>query len=103
MAFQGAKYYTLIYRTTNVTNIHYVNVLSSFNIEWDTYEELKLEDDINLLVINDKDNDRKIIKWVSNFTDYIFRTYGSRGSLVYVLLESSAVPSEVDDPLDANS
>ena len=37
------------------------------------------------------------------FTDRLYRTYGPRGPLVYVLQESSAVPSDVDNTLYANS
>ena len=84
-------------------NMNYSNVLSIFNIDYDTYEELKKEDDPDVPVINDKDNDRKLIKWVSIFTDCLYQTYGSRGPLVYVIQEPIDVPSEVDDPLDANS
>ena len=84
--------------------MHYGNnVLSRFKIEWDIYEELKKEDNPDVLVINDKENIRKLIKWVSNFTDCLSRTYGSRRPLVYVLRKSSDVPIEVDDPLDTNS
>ena len=84
-------------------NMNYSNLLSSFKIDYDTYEELKKEDDPDVPVINDKDNDRKLIKWVSIFTDCLYQTYGSRGPLVYVIQEPIDVPSEVDDPLDANS
>ena len=87
----------------NARNMNYSNVLSIFNIDYDTYEELKKEDDPDVPVINDKDNDRKLIKWVSIFTDCLYQTYGSRGPLVYVIQEPIDVPSEVDDPLDANS
>ena len=45
--------------------MHYTYVLLNFNIEWDTYEELNKQDDFNVPEINDKNNDRKVIKWVS--------------------------------------
>ena len=50
-------------------NMQYTNVLSNFSIELDTYEDLKKEDDTDVSVINDKDDDRKVIKWVSIFTE----------------------------------
>ena len=59
MAVQSAAYYTLIVRTTNATNMYYGNVLSRFNIEWDTYEDLKNEYDTNVPVNIDKENDCK--------------------------------------------
>ena len=83
--------------------MHYSNVLSIFKIEWDTYEKLNKEDDPDVSVINDKGNDRKVIKWVYIFTDCLSQNYGYRGPLVYVLQESSASPSDVDYPLDTVS
>ena len=67
--------------------MHYSNVLSSFKIEWDTYEESNKENDPNVLVINENYNDSKLIKWVCIFTECISQTYGYRGPLVYVLWE----------------
>ena len=84
-------------------NMNYSNVLSIFNIDYDTYEELKKEDDPDVPVINDKDNDRNLIQRVSIFTDCLYQTYGSSGPLVYVIQEPIDVPSEVDDTLDADS
>ena len=49
--------------------MHYGNILASFKIEWDTYEEFKKEDYSYVPVINDKENSCKVIKWVSNFND----------------------------------
>ena len=83
--------------------MHYTYVLLNFNIEWDTYEELNKQDDFNVPEINDKNNDRKVIKWVSICTYFLSQTYGSRETLVYVLLESNDVSSDIEDPLDANS
>ena len=52
--------------------MNYGNVFSIFNIDWDTYEELKKEDDPDVPVINDKENDHKVIKWVSTFIDCLY-------------------------------
>ena len=51
---QFSKYYASVDRTMDATNMNYANVLSSFKIEWDTYEELKKEDDPDFPVINYK-------------------------------------------------
>ena len=102
VSVQSAKYYTLIGTTMNATNIHYGNVFSRFNTKWDTYQELKKNGVQNVQLINYKGNDIKVIKWVSTFTDCLSQNYGSRGTLVYVLQESCAVTSELDDPFDAN-
>ena len=92
-----------IRRTMNATNMNYTHVLSKFNIEWDTYEELKKGDYPNVPVIDDEKNNCKVIKWVYIWNECISQTYVSIGTLVYVIRESSAVPIEVDDPLDTNS
>ena len=80
----------------NVTNIHYGNILSSFNIEWDTYGEFKKDDDPNVRVINDKENECKVIKWVSTFTDFFSQIYGYRGSLAYVLQNCQGISRHKD-------
>ena len=87
----------------NATNMNYTHVLSKFNIEWDTYEELKKEDYPNVPVIDDEKNNCKVIKWVYICNECISKTYVSIGTLVYVIRESSAVRIEVDDPLDTDS
>ena len=46
----------------NANHIHYGNILSRFKIEWDTYENLKKENDLNVLLINDKENDNEVNK-----------------------------------------
>ena len=72
MEVQAVKYYNSTIRTMNAINMHYKNVSSKFNIQWDTYDELKKEDDTYVPVINDNDNDRKLIKWLSIFNDCIY-------------------------------
>ena len=84
VTIQAAKYYTSVGSTMNDMNIHYTNVLSNFKIEWDTYGELKKDDDPNVPVLDDKDNDSKVIKGVSIFNNCLYSTNGSRGPLVYV-------------------
>ena len=103
VAMHAANYYSSIGRTMTAQNMHFTNVLSSFKLEWDDYTSLKSLDDPAVPAINDKDNDRKIIKWTPIFLDCMSRTFGSRGPLAYVLRENNAVPTEADDPLHANS
>ena len=73
-----------------------------FKIEWDAYQDLKKEEAPKCPAINDRDNDRKVIKWAPIFQDCLARTYGSRGPIIYVLREISAVPTEADDPLSTD-
>ena len=90
MVVKASKLYTLIGRTMDSTNIHYGNVLSSFKIEWDIYEELKNEYDPNVLVINDKEKYTKVIGCILLLTvsikhmdqeDLSFMYYGNQSML----------------------
>ena len=40
----------------------YANVLSAYKIEHDAYVDLKYQDEPDVPKINDRDNDRKVIK-----------------------------------------
>lgn len=103
VAVNAAKYYNAIGRAMSAQNMHYVNVLSDFKVEYESYTNLKDEDEPKVPKINDADSDRKIIRWAPIFEDYLSRCFGSKGPLRYVVREDEAVPAEVNDPLDANS
>ena len=64
--------------------------------------ELKSEDAPTPPSISDKDANRKVIKWEPIFRDFLSRTYGSWGPLIYVPREESDVPTEGDNPLDGD-
>ena len=102
-AVNAAEYYISIGRTMDVNNMNYNNVLKHFKVEWETYQDLLDQDTPDVPLISDKENDRKVIKWVSVFQDCLARSYGVHGPLSYVLRDEPAVPAEVDDPLEANS
>ena len=102
-AMHAAKYYKSIDRTMDAASMHYTNVLSNFMIEYESYLELKKGDDPKIPRINDKDSDRRIIRWAPIFMDTMCNTYGIEGPLGYVLRDDAAVPAEADDPLDANA
>lgn len=102
-AVHAAEYYNSIDREMNPQNMHYENVLSNFKIEWESYSSLRTEDEPKVPKVNDKDHDRRIIRWSPIFTDCMASTYGARGPLSYVLRTASNVPAEVDDPLNASS
>lgn len=103
VAVEASKYYQSIDRTMDTDNMHYNNVLSNFKIDWDAYVSLKSQDAPDVPAINDKDGDRKVIKWVPIFRDCLACTYGAKGPLSYVLREDENVPTEATDPLDANA
>ena len=102
VAMNAAKYYTSIGRTINAVNMHYSNVLTGFKTDYEAYSLLKKQDEPEAPVVNDKDKEKKIIKWMPLFEDALSRTFGSKGPLIYVLRENADVPTEVNDPLDVN-
>ena len=101
VAMYAAEYYTSIDRTMTVPSMHYNNVLKSFKIEWETYQDLRGQDSPEVPLISDKDNDRKVIKWVPVFLDCLTRSYGISGPLSYILRDEPEVPDEANDPLQA--
>ena len=103
VAMHAAEYYAAIDRSMSVVNFHYTNILKNFKLEWDTYQDLRKQDEPTVPLVTDKDGDRKIIKWVPIFLDCLSRSYGVRGPLVYILRDDPAVPAEASDPLDAQS
>ena len=98
-AFNAAKYYGSIARVMNPQNMAYSSVLATFKIEYEAYLSIKDEDDAKAPKINDKDNDRNIIRWAPIFKDCLSSSFGSRGPLICVLREDPEVTDEVIDPL----
>ena len=103
VAVDAAQYYTSINRLMTVENMGYDAVLKGFKIEWDTYQDLRDQDAPEVPLISDKDNDRRVIKWVPVLHDCLARSYGINGPLSYILREDSAVPTEAIDPLETDS
>lgn len=103
VTMNAVKYYSSINRTMNLQSMHWLNVLTNFQLEWLTYESLKDQDDPKALFIVDKDSNCKVIKWSPIFLDCLSCTFGSHGPLSYVLYDDATVPSEVDDPLLPNA
>ncbi len=101
VAMQAVKYYTSIGRIPNEINMHYGNILSTFKTDYEAYALLRKQDAPEVPTLNDKDKEKKVIKWAPLFEDALSRTFGSKGPLIYVLRETAAVPSEADDPLEA--
>ena len=99
VARNAARYYDSIGRTMTVGNMHYANILSNFKVEYDAYEVMRNEDDPSVPKINDRDNDRKIIRWAPIFLDSMEHHYGAKGPLRYVLRENATVLTELEDPL----
>ena len=102
VASYAASYYHSISRVMTTANMHYTNVLMQFKLEWEAYQDLKDKDDPKIPKVNDRDGDRKIIRWAPIFLDTLSRTYGSKGPLSYVLRDEPTVPDELNDPLETN-
>ncbi len=84
-------------------NMHYGNVLHNFKVEYEAYTALKDEEAPKAPNVNDKDNDRKVIKWAPIFKDWITCTFGHKGPLIYVLRDEATVPDQDLDPLGTNA
>lgn len=85
VAHHAVKFYTSIGRPVSVPSMNYTTILSKFKEDYDAYLEMRKQDKPDVPLINDKDQDRKIIKWVPVFTDCCDRTFGTRGPLRYKL------------------
>ena len=103
VAMDASKYYKAIGRTATIDNMHYSNVLKAFKEDHEAYVLLKKQDEPKYPAVNDKDKEKKIIKWMPLFEDALSRTFGSKGPLIYVLRDDATVASEADDPLDTNA
>ena len=103
VAANAARYYASIGRTIDASSMHYVNVLSTFKIEWEAYKAIMSEDDHNVPKIVEHDGDRRIIRWAPTFMDNLDAIIGSKGPLRYVLRDEPMVPLEGNNPLDQNA
>ena len=103
VAANAARYYKSIGRALTSANMHYGNILSNFKVEWEAYELVRDEDDPKVPLINDRDGDRKIIRWAPIFLDHLEVSHGAKGPLRYVVRENAAVETELVDPLAANA
>ena len=103
VAAQAVKYYNAINRIPDFENMHYVDVLSNFKADHDAYVLLKKQTSPETPLVNDKDKEKRIIRWVPLFEDALSRTFGSKGPLVYVIRDNAEVPDVDDDPLDPNA
>ena len=62
--------------------MHYTNVLRELKLEWETFDAMKKEDDPKVPKINDRNGDRKVIRWLPIFLNKIENTHGGRGPLL---------------------
>lgn len=60
VACKAAKYYDSIDRVMTTGNMHYMNVLVNFKLEYEAYEAMRKEDVPDTPKISDKDGDRNI-------------------------------------------
>ena len=63
VSFNDSKFYDAAGNIMTPRSMHYGNILSGFKFEWDSYEDLRTQDDPKVPKVNDKDQDRKIICW----------------------------------------
>lgn len=102
-AADAARYYRDIGRDIKADCMHYVKVVANFKVDWDLYKELKSQDTPDILLVNNKDKEKCIIKWIPLFKDVMSRTFRSKGPIKYAICDTVAVPLDADDPLAPNS
>ena len=94
-AFNADEHYCSISRAMSVQNMGHASVLENFKIEHEAYLSVKDDDDLNVSKMNDRDNDRKIIRCAPIFNDFLSNSCGSRGPMKCVLREHHTVPDKV--------
>ena len=99
VAADCARFYRDVGRTPTIARMNYANILVNFKTDFEAYTNLKRQDAPDIPLVNDKDREKKIIKWVPLFKDVMSRTFGVKGPLMYVLRDVAAVPDDDDDPL----
>ena len=102
VAADCARFYRDVGRELTYANMHYDSVLAGFKIDYDAYRVLKNQDSPKVPLVNEKDRDKKVIKWIPLFEDAMSRTFGAKGPLRYVIRETAEVETEVLDPLLPN-
>ena len=65
VAMLATKYYDSIGRAPTEVTMHYNNVLKGFKEDYDAYALLKKQDSPEAPVVNDKDKEKRVIKWIS--------------------------------------
>ena len=90
-------YYVSIQRPFTVANMHYMNVLKGFYVEWEAIEKLSDETKPDVPKLT---KHQTPIRWVESFKDCAFRTFGVRGApLSYVIRDNDTVKADFEDPL----
>ncbi len=96
------NYYRETERAITAVNMHYNNVLKSFNLEWKAIKKLAGKDtDLKLPVLS---KSCPPMKWCESMKLYLDSTFGVRTiPLSYIIRDSATVTPEVDDPLEAGA
>ena len=81
--------------------MNYIYVLADFKTDHDAYRLVRKQDSPDTPFVNNKDEQKKIIKCLPIFEDA--HTFGSKGPLVYVIRKSVIVPDIIDDTIDDDS
>ena len=90
-------YYTDTGRKNTATNMHFQNVLRSFNIEWKAIQAMADKDnELDLPIIS---RSLPPLKWSESFKQYLYHSFGVRTvPLTYVIRNSIDVDPEAPTP-----
>ena len=89
IAARAVRYYEAISRPLSAGNMHYNNVLKTFELQWKALETRKEEDEPDVPKIT---KNLRVTRWSEAFSDFLRRIIGVRNApLVYVIRENDAV------------
>lgn len=98
IAAKAIRYYQSVQRATDSSNMHYVRVLSKFELQWEAIIAKGKEDEPDVPKVT---KNLAITRWSESFNDFMNQVYGSRDTpLSYVIRPSVDVPVPAPDLLN---
>ena len=89
VAAKAVRYYHAVGRTTSATNMHYMNTLRNFELQWNSVEEKIAADEPEVPKIT---KNTQITRWSESFIDFLHQCYGVRKApLAYVVRKEALV------------
>lgn len=98
-AVNAEKHYGFIAIVMSLQNMGYSSVFETFKIKYEVHLSANGEDEPKVPEIDDKDNDRKIIRWDTMSKDCLSSSCRSPAPLSCALREDPTATDEVMDPL----
>ena len=98
VAANAVRYYESTNRALSATNMHYINVLQTFALEYESLIQRKKEDKPDVPKITKKTS---VPKWSESFNDFLHRIIGVRNAPLAYLVREDVAPGAAS-PLAPN-